>query len=1111
MRVWNDVRIEAEVLADANIALTDPATLGTSDNLAGYWVTDGIAVADQSGNGNTATLSTVASLPTVVNGDANFAGFAGYGEFDGVSDEVTIPTASISGTDRTYEAWVRVDNSSTGVERILGWNDGGANILNLIVNNGVLTVFSDTAGVGGVSGGPDLRDGEWHHVALSVANPAGGDEVRLLIDGAVVGTGNPSASLAASSADLIVGGVDGSTTENFTGDIAEVRVWNTARTDSDIIDNMRTELDGDESGLAVYLPLASNTNDLDPNSVAAANVGVTFATNVPDIVETTPQDINIERGLEFVRADSDALVVTGVTGKNTGDADFTDGSFTIETWFNTDQVDVRERIAAVQTENNAGHAITLWEDGRLLSQVRLENGSAAGISISTSDVAVEQWNHVAMSVDAVNKTLSMYVNGDLVETKTYDGDIDVPTGELNIGRFKSGSQHFDGELSDFRIWTEARTQAEIRQGMDEIQDPSSPNLLVSLPFNEATAGDATSVVDLTGNTNPTVIGTPTFFDAAPPVYDAAGRGIFDNFNDGSIDPNVWTIVDSINTNGIGAAEENLGSIDLTNRLSIVSNDEFAPSAQEPVVVSGQFEFNTADAKFHIFTRYDGSTPSATGGPVNGITATVRLSDDTLNFGKDVASTTTSITATTSAGFDLTTGVTYDYILVDDGTNLTFTITDGENSKTITGSDAESFATNKVSLSSNAQVTAVDQSVTLHEISVTQGEGGPIVAVEETPIFGQVVATDADGDALAYTVTTDPTHGSLQVNADGSYIYTPNANRTGADSFEIEVFDGQTFRNETINVFYVGQADAPTVNGVQTSQGAVQLDGVDDFFCMPDGGSLDISGSMTVQMWINPVDATNGTQALIGKGDYGPSGDDSFKLNINAAGNLELILWDMLNQDSTTFTSTFTISDGAWQNVGFVYDHEAGRVHFVNDGQRSEVQNAADGDDIYGGGINLTEEMVYVGANNVAGDLQDHFQGQVNDIAIWSEARTDVQLAVTNNVQVDVASEPNLAGYWQFDDVADGKATDLSGNGRNAEIGHGAPVDPFGGYATFTGSNNDTIDLGAAGNVATGTGDFTWSAWVRTDAPNGTTSFFSVGEADASPTANFGMSPSGRRD
>ncbi|MFZ2297694.1 MAG: Ig-like domain-containing protein, partial [Aquabacterium sp.] len=53
--------------------------------------------------------------------------------------------------------------------------------------------------------------------------------------------------------------------------------------------------------------------------------------------------------------------------------------------------------------------------------------------------------------------------------------------------------------------------------------------------------------------------------------------------------------------------------------------------------------------------------------------------------------------------------------------------------------------------------------------------------EDTPVSGQVVAADADGNTLSYALGTGPGNGVVTVNPDGSWTYTPGANFNGSDS------------------------------------------------------------------------------------------------------------------------------------------------------------------------------------------------------------------------------------------------------------------------------------------------------------------------------------------
>jgi VCBS repeat-containing protein len=59
-------------------------------------------------------------------------------------------------------------------------------------------------------------------------------------------------------------------------------------------------------------------------------------------------------------------------------------------------------------------------------------------------------------------------------------------------------------------------------------------------------------------------------------------------------------------------------------------------------------------------------------------------------------------------------------------------------------------------------------------------------------------TDADGDTLIASLIPGPMNGTLTLQADGSFVYTPNEGFTGVDSFEYRAYDGQAL-SDTVSV------------------------------------------------------------------------------------------------------------------------------------------------------------------------------------------------------------------------------------------------------------------------------------------------------------------------
>jgi PKD repeat protein/serine/threonine protein phosphatase PrpC len=73
-------------------------------------------------------------------------------------------------------------------------------------------------------------------------------------------------------------------------------------------------------------------------------------------------------------------------------------------------------------------------------------------------------------------------------------------------------------------------------------------------------------------------------------------------------------------------------------------------------------------------------------------------------------------------------------------------------------------------------------------------------------------TDADGNTLTGAVVNPPTSGTLLLNADGSFTYTPNANFNGLDTFTYHASDGIANSNPaTVTIPVAAVNDPPVAN------------------------------------------------------------------------------------------------------------------------------------------------------------------------------------------------------------------------------------------------------------------------------------------------------------
>ena len=92
--------------------------------------------------------------------------------------------------------------------------------------------------------------------------------------------------------------------------------------------------------------------------------------------------------------------------------------------------------------------------------------------------------------------------------------------------------------------------------------------------------------------------------------------------------------------------------------------------------------------------------------------------------------------------------------------------------------------------------------------------------ENTVITGDIDASDVDGDQLGFTLGTGngaPQHGTVELQPDGSFTYTPAANYVGEDSFTVVVSDGRGgTTSETITVTVAEANAAPVINAALTT-------------------------------------------------------------------------------------------------------------------------------------------------------------------------------------------------------------------------------------------------------------------------------------------------------
>ncbi len=121
-------------------------------------------------------------------------------------------------------------------------------------------------------------------------------------------------------------------------------------------------------------------------------------------------------------------------------------------------------------------------------------------------------------------------------------------------------------------------------------------------------------------------------------------------------------------------------------------------------------------------------------------------------------------------------------------------------------------------------------------------------------------TDGDNDALTAALVTGPAHGTLTLNADGSFDYTPVANYSGSDSFSYKANDGTVdSASAIVDITVTPINDAPTV--VLIGSNPINLT-VGDVFVDPGATGSDVEDGSIAPVVTGSVDtATAGTYTL----------------------------------------------------------------------------------------------------------------------------------------------------------------------------------------------------------------------------------------------------------
>jgi hypothetical protein len=346
----------------------------------------------------------------------------------------------------------------------------------------------------------------------------------------------------------------------FQGQMAEVRVWNKARTQAEIQATMGKRLSGKEVNLVAYYPLnkieSGKVLDMVTNNYAtvveasivndqtlfitpfilgeqfgklaevrvwgvaltddeiAVNSKTLLSGNEPGLLaycpfnEATGEIIRDQSGQGYNGAMSGAIwwgctAPIGNPGNTVMQFDGVNDYIDIATGILSDSYtkEVWIKLQSGVPHNNiisgyGSHAFFL-PNGILSAG---HNGNWYYVQDITT-FPVNTWIHVAVTYDSATQTMKLYKNGQPIQSATSVPLVNTSDRNIVIGAFGTPRVSvFKGSMAEVRIWKVARTQAEIQGDMYQRLTGKEANLVAYYPLDKIqTEGSVRKVLDLAGN------------------------------------------------------------------------------------------------------------------------------------------------------------------------------------------------------------------------------------------------------------------------------------------------------------------------------------------------------------------------------------------------------------------------------------------------------------------------------------------------------------------------------------------------------------------------------------------------------------------------------------
>lgn len=257
-------------------------------------------------------------------------------------------------------------------------------------------------------------------------------------------------------------------------------------------------------------------------------------------------------------------------------------------------------------------------------------------------------------------------------------------------------------------------------------------------------------------------------------------------------------------------------------------------------------------------------------------------------------------------------------------------------------------------------------------------------------------------------------------------------------------------------------------------GAMTFDGVNDMLTVNDSASLDLTGGMTLEAWVYPINSLDSWRCIMTKE---MAGGAVYYIVANTSYNTPAM--GVYVGSEKVLTGGAKLSLNTWTHLAATYDGVTQRLYVNGKLVSSRAQS---------GPILTSSGALRIGASSIYGE---YFTGRIDEVRVYNRALSMAEIVTdmgkilgatapspTPTPAPTPAPVPGLVAAYNFNETTGATVLDRSGKGNIGTMGGGATRVPgkFGNAMKFNGASsmvvvNDSASLDLAGPL-------TLEAWIN---------------------------------